>query len=50
MYNPRKALGEVSKQFVEIAVGGDRFRNLQQGLVPLRECLTGGCGMPIHTG
>jgi hypothetical protein len=35
MYNPRKALGEVSKQFVEIAVRRDRLCDLQQGLVPL---------------
>jgi hypothetical protein len=42
MDDPRQALGEVSKEFVEIAVCGDRLRNLQQGLVPLRESLTGG--------
>jgi hypothetical protein len=36
MDNPRKALGEVSKQFVEIAVCGDRLRNLQQGPVLFR--------------
>jgi hypothetical protein len=43
-----KALGEISKEFVEVAVCGDRLRNLQQGLVPLRESLTGRCGMLIH--
>ena len=43
-----KALGEISKEFVYIAVGGDRLGNLQQGLVPLRECFTGRCGLPIH--
>ena len=48
MYNPRKALGEISKEFVYIAVDGDRLRNLQQSLIPLSESLTGGCGMPIH--
>ena len=42
MDHPRKALGEVSKEFVEIAVYGDRLRNLQQSLVPLRQRLTGG--------
>ncbi|MGH7219814.1 MAG: hypothetical protein ACREI1_05740, partial [Nitrospiraceae bacterium] len=45
---PRKALGEVSKQFVEIAVGGDRLRDFKQGLIPLCESLTGGCGLPFH--
>jgi hypothetical protein len=48
MYNPRKALGEISKEFVYIAVDGDRLRNLQQSLIPLSESLTGRCGMPIH--
>jgi hypothetical protein len=28
MDNPGKTLGEVSKQFVEVAVCGDRLRNL----------------------
>jgi hypothetical protein len=42
MDDPRKALGEVSKQFVEIAVCGDCLRNLQQSLVTLRQRLTGG--------
>ena len=43
-----KALGEISKEFVEVAVCRDRLRNLQQGLVPLRESLTGRCGMRFH--
>ena len=43
-----KALGEISKEFVEVAVCGDRLRNLQQGLVPLRESFTGRCGMRFH--
>jgi hypothetical protein len=42
MDDPRKALGEVSKQFVEISVSGNRLRNLQQSLIPLRQRLTGG--------
>jgi hypothetical protein len=29
-------------------VRGDRLCNLQQGLVPLRESFTGGCGMRFH--
>jgi hypothetical protein len=29
-------------------VRGDRLRNLQQGLVPLRESFTGRCGMRFH--
>jgi len=48
MDDPRQALGEVSKEFVEIAVCGNRLCDFQQGLVPLRESLTGRCGMPIH--
>jgi hypothetical protein len=36
MRDARKALGEISKQFVEIAVRGDRLRHLQQSLVSLR--------------
>jgi hypothetical protein len=48
MDNPRQALGEISKEFVEIAVYGNRLRNLQQSLVSLRESLTGRCGMLIH--
>jgi hypothetical protein len=48
MDHTRKALGEISKKFVEIAVCGDRLRNLQQGLVPLRESFTGRCGMRFH--
>jgi hypothetical protein len=48
MDHARETLGEVSEQFVEIAVCGDRLRNLQQGLVPLRESLARGCRMPIH--
>jgi hypothetical protein len=40
--DPRQALGEVSKQFVEIAVRGDRLCDLQQGFVPLSQRLTGG--------
>jgi hypothetical protein len=48
MDHARKALGEVSKEFVEIAVCRDRLRNLQQSLVPLRESIAGGCGIPIH--
>ena len=43
MDHTRKTLGEVSKQFVEIAVCGDRFRNFQQGSVLLRQSLAGGC-------
>ncbi|MFI5223210.1 MAG: hypothetical protein ACHQX3_03025, partial [Nitrospirales bacterium] len=50
MDDPRQALGKVSNEFVEIAVCGDRLRNLQQGLVPLRESLAGRYGMPIHKG
>ena len=43
-----KALGEISKEFVEVAVRGDRLRNLQQSLVPLRESFTGRCRMRFH--
>ena len=48
MYNPRKALGKISKEFVYIAVDGDRLRNLQQCLVPLGKSLIGRCGVLIH--
>ena len=41
MDDPRQALGKVSKEFVEIAVRGDRLCDFQQGLVPLRQRLTG---------
>ena len=41
MDNPGQALGKVSKEFVEIAVCGDRLCDLQQGLIPLRQRLTG---------
>jgi len=37
-----KALSEVSKELVEIAVCGDCLCDLQQTLVPLRQRLTGG--------
>jgi hypothetical protein len=50
MDDPRQALSEVSKEFVEIAVDGNRLRNLQQSLVSLRESLTGGCRKRIHGG
>jgi hypothetical protein len=36
MHHAGKALSEVSKQFMEIAVCGDRLRNLQQGPVLFR--------------
>jgi hypothetical protein len=35
MDNPRQALSEVSKEYVEIAVCGNRLGNFQQSLVPL---------------
>jgi hypothetical protein len=40
--DPRQALGEVSKQFVEIAVRGDCLRDFKQGLISLCESLAGG--------
>jgi hypothetical protein len=48
MDDPRQALSEVSKEFVEIAVYGNRLRNLQQSLVPLGKSFAGRCGMCIH--
>ena len=48
MDDPRQALSEVSKEFVEIAVYGDRLRNLQQSLVSLRESIAGRCRIPFH--
>ena len=42
MDDPRQALSKVSKEFVEIAVRGDRLCDLQQSFVPLRQRLTGG--------
>jgi hypothetical protein len=48
MHHSRKALGKISKECVQISVDGDRLRNLQQSLVPLRESFTRGCGMRFH--
>jgi len=48
MHHSGEALGEISKEFVEIAVRGDRLGDLQERLVPFRESLTRGCRMPIH--
>jgi hypothetical protein len=50
MHHSGKALGKILAKRVEIAVDGDRLRNLQQSLVPLRESLTGRCGIAVHTG
>jgi hypothetical protein len=36
MHHSGKALGKISKEFVEVAMCGDRLRNLQQSLVSLR--------------
>jgi len=36
MHHARQALSEVSKEYVEITVYGNRLRNLQQSLVSLR--------------
>jgi hypothetical protein len=41
LHHSREALGEVSKEFVQVAMRRDRLRNLQQSLVPFREGLTG---------
>jgi hypothetical protein len=43
-----QALVKVSKEFVEIAMCGNRLGNLQQSLIPLRQRLKGGSEMPIH--
>src|SRR5215831_17860375 len=48
MHDSGQALGEISKEFVQISVCGDRLCNLQQGLVPLGESLTRRCRRPIH--
>jgi hypothetical protein len=45
MHHSRKALGKISKEFVEVAVCGDRLRNLQQSLIPLTS-LTGDAEYP----
>ena len=36
MHHSGKALGEILKEFVYVAVCGNRLRNLQQSLVSLR--------------
>ena len=48
MHHSGKALGKILAKRVEIAVDGDRLRNLQQRLVPLGKSFTGRCGMRFH--
>jgi hypothetical protein len=49
MHHPGKALGKILKKGMQIAVGGDRLRNLQQRLVSIGKRLTGRSGWPIHS-
>ena len=48
MHHSGKALGKILAECVQIAVNRNRLRNLQQGLVPLRESFTGRCRILIH--
>jgi len=42
MHHSGQALSEISKELMQIAMRGDRLRNLQESLVPLRESFTRG--------
>lgn len=41
-------MGEISKEFVDIAMSRNRLCDFQQSLVSLPQSLAGRCGMPIH--
>jgi hypothetical protein len=41
LHHSGKTLGEIPKEFMEVAMRGDRLRNLQESLVPLRQSFTG---------
>ena len=48
MDNTRKALSQISKKLIQIAVNRDRLRDFQQGLVSFRQGLAGRCGRGVH--
>ena len=48
MHYPGKALGKVSKQLMQIAMGGDGLSYLQQRSILLRQGIAGRCEMLIH--
>jgi len=49
MHHTGKTLGKILKEGMQIAVGGDRLRNLQQRLVSIGKRLTGRSGWLIHS-
>ena len=49
MHHTGKTLGKIFKEGMQIAVGRDRLRNLQQRLVSIGKRLTGRSGWPIHS-
>jgi hypothetical protein len=48
MHHAGETLGEISKQLVQIAMGGDGFSHLQQGSILLLQGIAGRCERLVH--
>src|SRR5690349_2364612 len=49
LHHSGEALGEIPKQFMQIAMGGERFRHFEEGSVSFRQSFARRDGWPVHT-
>ena len=50
LHDTGKTPSKIAKQFVQIAMGGNRFCHFEQSLIALCDSLAGREGVPIHKG
>lgn len=48
LHDPRKTMGQIVKEPIEISLRGNRLRDFQKSLITLREGFAGMYGLPIH--
>jgi hypothetical protein len=49
LHDPRKSMGKIAKQLIEVPLCRDCLCDLKKGLVAFREILTWRDALPIHT-